>query len=886
MSNSLEKYRKTVEAINYEYATLHSLTNDKLRVRLRHIEQFINKQENKPCALDKMLVSVFAIVKETARRFSLGNIEVTATPNDLKIAEKYDFIKISGDKAIYLNHWDVMGVPYVWKMVHYDEQLLGGIFLHYGYATEMATGEGKTLVATLPVFLNALTHEGVHIMTVNDYLSKRDFETTRPIYMFYGLSADCIEKYERQDKRRKATYKSDIAFGTNSSFTFDYLFDHLAIQPEECVQQSHNYAIIDELDSILIDDAATPHIVGGGNYYNNGKIFKENYPLIKELTENKEAELYKIDKLKKSAFFTQEGKEWLSLKKGMPDLFSVERTYEIADFDELAQDKQNEIKNKIYLQSVFQQLLLALTVYERDVDYIVEGGIVKIIDAHTGRVKESNRWEHGLHTAMEVKEQVEVQNDFDGMAVVSLKNYFRLYKKIAGMSGTIMPVKDELLEIYNLPCASLPTHRPLIRKDLPLRIFKTAQQKDDAIIKAIIDNKSAGRPSLVGSISVKRSEQLCNKLDELGIEYNKLDAKTLKDEAYTIAKAGIGNTITVSTSVAGRGTDIKPSPEAIAAGGLMVIGTDLFESVRVDIQLKGRSGRQGDPGSSVFFASLEDQILQNLSPDDLKDLERLSDTYSMNEISTDEVRMYFDKAQSNREAYFKSCRERTARKDDIVDPHRKKMYKQRNAVLFNAEEANVIVDNIIKHLGENSCKIEKHLMSLYMKTKELVRRSTENNPNRTEVLVPFSEAMHTFAIRLEVGLSIASYEYFCREFKRQIILQIYDKEWKKFVLHIMSDLDRKEIELLDAKYRQMMDDINFIILSRLKYASILFDVIKGPSDYSGGKEKPHKVNSAVTIAPDEPCPCGSGKKYCECHGSNIRSNNRIKGSVNRTVSRL
>ena len=875
MNNSLEKYKKTVDAINSEYATLHSLTNDELRIKLYHIERFINEQENKSDALNKSLVSVFAIVKETARRFSLGNIEVTATPNDLRIAEKYDFIEISGDKAIYQNHWDVMGVPYVWKMVHYDEQLLGGILLHYGYATEMATGEGKTLVATLPVFLNALTHEGVHIMTVNDYLSKRDLETTRPIYMFHGLSVDCIDNYERCDNHRKAIYKSDIAFGTNSSFTFDYLFDHIAIKPEECVQQSHNYAIIDELDSILIDDADNPHIVGGGNYYNNGKIFKENYPLIKELIENKDAELYKIDKLKKSAFFTQEGKEWLSLKKGMPDLFSVERTYEIADFDELAQDKQNEVKNDQYLQNVFRKLLLALTVYERDVDYIVEGGKVKIIDTHTGRVKESNRWEHGLHTAMEVKEQVEVQNDFDGMAVVSLKNYFRLYKKIAGMSGTIMPVKDELLEIYNLPCASLPTHKPLIRKDLPLRIFKTAQQKDDAIIKAIVDNKSAGRPSLVGSISVKRSEQICNKLDELGIEYNKLDAKTLKDEAYTIAKAGIGNTITVSTSVAGRGTDIKPSSEAIAAGGLMVIGTDLFESVRVDRQLKGRSGRQGDPGYSVFFASLEDQILQNLSPDDLKDLERLSDTYSMNEISTDEVRMYFNKAQSNREAYFKSCRKETARKDDIVDPHRKKMYKQRNAVLFNAEEANIIVDNIIKHLGENSCEIEEHLMSLHKNTKELVRRSTENNPNRTEVLVPFSEAMHTFAIRLEVGF-IASYEYFCKEFKRQIILQIYDKEWKKFVLHIMSDLDRKEIELLDTKYRQMMDDVNFIILSRLKYASILFDVIKGPSDNPGGKGKPHKVNSAVTIAPDEPCPCGSGKKYCECHGSNIRSNNRIK----------
>lgn len=876
MSDTLEKYQKIVEAINSEYATLHSLTNDELRARLYHIERYINEQEDKSDALNKSLVSVFAIVKETARRFSLGNIEVTATSNDLRIAEIYDFIKISGDKAIFLNHWAVMDVPYVWQMVHYDEQLLGGILLHYGYATEMATGEGKTLVATLPVFLNALTHEGVHVMTVNDYLSKRDFETTRPIYMFYGLSADCLENYENHDKRRKATYKSDIAFGTNSSFTFDYLFDHIAIKPEECVQQSHNYAIIDELDSILIDDADEPHIVSGGNYYNTGKIYKENYSLIKELTGNKEGRLYKIDKLRKSATFTQEGKEWLSLKKGMPDLFTIERTYEIANFEKLPQDKQNEIRNKLYLQNVFQQILLALTVFERDVDYIVEGGKVKIIDAHTGRVRETCRWEHGLHTAMEVKEQVEVQEDFDGMAVISLKNYFRLYKKIAGMSGTIMPVKDEFLEIYNLPCASLPTHKPLIRRDLPLRIFKTAQQKDDAIIKTIIDNRSAGRPSLVGSISVKRSEQLCSKLDELGIEYNKLDAKTLKDEAYTIARAGIKNTITVSTSVAGRGTDIKPSPEAIAAGGLMVIGTDLLESIRVDRQLKGRSGRQGNPGSSVFFASLEDQILQNLCSDDIQALKHLSDTYTTNEISTNEVRMYFSKAQSNREYYLKTGRKETARKDDIVDPHRRKMYKQRNAVLFNADEANIIVDNIIKHSNDNLDQINEHFKSLYQKAKELVRRSTENNPNRTEILVPFSEAMHTFAIRLEVGLTRTSYEYFCKEFKRQIILQIYDKEWKKFVLHMMSNLDRNEIELLDNKYRQMMDDVNYIILSRLKYATIPFEIRNGPKGTETGRKKPLKANSVITIASDDPCPCGSGKKYCECHGSNIRSNNRIK----------
>ena len=603
MNSILNKYQCLVDSINTNFNSLHNLSNDELREEFCKIEIAINKYDNKQEGIEKYLVPVFAIVKETARRFSEGNIAVTANPNDVKLANQYDFVEILGNKAIYKNHWDVMGVPTTWKMVHYDEQLLGGILLHYGFATEMATGEGKTLVATLPVFLNALTHEGVHLMTVNDYLSKRDFETTRPIYMFYGLTADCIEKYPRYDRRHKEAYRLDVVFGTNSSFTFDYLFDHIAITPQECVQTNHNYAIIDELDSILIDDADEPHIVGGGNYYNNGKIYKENYPLIKELLDKENSEvLYECSKLRKSADFTEEGKKWLSNKKEMSDLYSIERTYELVDFDELAQEKQDEVREKLYLQNVFHQLLLALTVYERDVDYLVDGGKVNIIDPHTGRVKESNRWEYGLHTAMEVKENVEVQNDCDGIAVISLKNYFLLYKKIAGMSGTIMPVEDELKEIYNLKCASLPTHKPLIRQDNPLRIFKT----------------------LVGSITVKRSEEICNKLNEHGIKYNKLDAKTIKDEAFTISKAGLSNTITVSTSVAGRGTDIKLSTDAIDAGGLLVIGTDLFESVRVDRQLKGRAGRQGDPGSSVFFASLEDQILKNLEQDDLRSLDEYS----------------------------------------------------------------------------------------------------------------------------------------------------------------------------------------------------------------------------------------------------------------------
>lgn len=876
MNDVLDKYYKElVKLINVEYETLCNISNDELRAKTSYIEQCIVLCDNKQKALDEHLVQVYAIVKETARRFSAGNIVVTANSNDFSLAERYDFVEIDGKNAIYKNHWDVCGIPMIWNMVHYDEQLLGGIFLHFGYAIEMATGEGKTLVATLPVFLNALAHDGVHLMTVNDYLSKRDFETTRPLYMFHGLSADCIEKYPRNDRRHKEAYNLDIVFGTNSTFTFDYLWDHIAISPKECVQNTHNYAIIDELDSILIDDADEAHIVGGGNYFNNGEIYKENYPIIKELLDFKyPKELFTCDKLRKSARFTKEGKEWLSVKTEIPDLYSIERTYELVDFDKLAQEKQDEVREKLKLQNVFLQLLLALTVYERDVDYIVEKGKVKIVDPHTGRVKESSRWEHGLHTAIEVKEGVEVQDDFDSMAVISLKNYFRLYNKIAGMSGTIMYVEDELNEIYNLKCASIPTHKPLIRQDKPLRIFKNTEDKDNAIINTIIENHNSGRPTLVGSITVKRSEEICNKLNEQGINFNRLDAKTIKDEACTISKAGLGNTITVSTSVAGRGTDIKPSKDAIVAGGLMVIGTDLFESVRVDMQLKGRSGRQGDPGSSIFFVSLEDQILKNLETDDLQSLEKTASRFPEGEIFDEEIKCFFEKAQANREKYSKNCRKETARKDDIIAPQRKKFYEQRNAVLSNAEVANSIIGEFVTQSNYTIETVNEHLFALYLKTKELVIRSTKNNPNRTSVFIPFSDKLHPFAVLLEVELTIASFDYFSKEFKRQIILQIYDKQWKKFVLHMMGNLDRKEIDMLDDRYLKMMEDISATILSRLLYSSITLEVrdefIKQDRTPRDKPKQSQRQRSSIVMAEDS-CPCGSGKKYCECHGSNIRS---------------
>ena len=689
--------------------------------------------------------------------------------------------------------------------------------------------------------------------------------------MLYGLTADCIELYSRDEKRRKSAYDADITFGTNSSFTFDYLFDHLEVIPEKCVQKEHNYAIIDELDSILIDDADDPHIVGGGNYYDNSKVYKNNIQLIKELIEDEQ--LYEVDRLTGHALFTDKGKKWLEKRTGIGNLYEIQRTYEIEGFDDFQEDEKSNILNRLNLQNALLQLLLALTLYERDVDYIVDGGKVKIIDQHTGRVRENSRWEYGLHTAIEVKEGVEPKMDFDSMAVISLKNYFKLYKRICGMSGTIMPVEDELSEIYNLSCASLPTHKPCIREDQPLQIYRTSKEKDAAIVKCITENHHKGRPTLVGSISVKRSEAIAELLSEHGLKFNQLNAKTSKGEALLVAEAGLGNTITVSTSIAGRGTDIKPSQDALANGGLVVIGTDLFESVRVDKQLKGRTGRQGNPGTSVFFVSLEDFILRNLDTEDRNKLTSLVANRKDDNLNIPEIRSFFDKAQSNREFYFRKKRKETARKDDIVAPHRLKFYNQRNSVLFDAKVSDSIISDVINDSSHTQEEVNEHLNELYQKTKELIIRSKWNNINRQKTYVPFVDNFHTFAILLDVHQIQSSFEYFCNEYKRQIILQIYDKLWKRFVLDMMGNLDKKEIEMLDDKYNNMMQEIKSILVSRIMNATIPYDGRKiiNDGEREGNENSFIQRKEKEAIKPDDLCPCGSNKKYCECHGKNIHS---------------
>lgn len=871
----MDELQSIVEDINARYDSLKLLSNDSLRERLRAIEYQISNSEDHRKEMDTFLPEVYAIMKDTARRFSEGNVMVSACENDVLLAEETDFVQIEGDKAIYRNKWDAAGQPFVWNMIHYDEQLKGGILLHQGYAVEMATGEGKTLVATLPVFLNALTHRGVHLMTVNSYLSKRDYEITRPLYMFHGLSVSCIEYYDHSEFGRKRAYKANITFGTNSSFTFDYLFDHLALTPNECVQTNHNFAIVDELDSILIDEANTPHIIGGGNHYDNSKVYKDNFPLVKELVNDER--LYTKDSHKLTVSFTSEGKEWLAHRTGVENLFSIQRTYEIEDFDQLPIEEEKVIINKLNLQNALYQILRALTLFEKDVHYIVDEGKVKIIDENTGRIKENNRWEHGLHTAVEVKEGVKTQPDFDGLAVISLKNYFKLYNKVCGMSGTIMPVEEELAETYGLKCAPLPSHKPCVREDLPLQIFKTSEEKDCQIANCISDNCLHGRPSLVGCISIKRSEALCELLEKRGLVFNKLNAKTEKDEAHIIGKAGIGNTITVSTSMAGRGTDIKPSQDVLDHGGLVVVGADLFDSIRVDRQLRGRTGRQGNPGTSIFFASLEDFLLKHLTSDEKDELDKLVKEVEDNDYNKPAIRAYFEKAQQNLETLLKAQRKESNRKDDIIAPHRLKFYNQRNQVLFDAHVSERIFSDIFEHSSHSLGEAHSHLGQLYSKTKELVKRSRWNNSIRNMIYVPFSDDLHTFAIQLDTELVIRSYDYFCREYERQIILQVYDKMWKRFVIHVMGNLDSHEIEMLSEKYDRMMSEINSILISRMLNSTIPFDAHNSNrhNEIENGR---HAYKTINEVKPDDPCPCGSNKKYCECHGVNTHS---IKGKRRR-----
>ncbi|MDR2474241.1 MAG: preprotein translocase subunit SecA, partial [Bacteroidales bacterium] len=768
----IDELRATIETLELE-------EREEVWSEIDKIEQHVSEQYEK--ALEEVLPEAFAIMKDTARRLKENaEIVVTATNFDRDLATEKDFVRIEGDKAIYQNHWMAGGNEITWDMVHYDVQLFGGVVLHKGKISEMATGEGKTLVATLPVFLNALTRNGVHLVTVNDYLSKRDAEWMGPLYMFHGLSVDCIDKHQPNSPERRKAYQADITFGTNNEFGFDYLRDNMAISPQDLVQRKHNYAIVDEVDSVLIDDARTPLIISGPVPKGDDQLFVDLRPKVEKLVYAQKALATKLlaeAKTKMNSSDSEEQKAGaillLRTYKGLPknkplikflsesgvkatllrteevymenqmrrmheitdDLFfvieeqhnSIELTdkgidlitgdsddpkffvlpdigAELADLEnkslsdeEKSKQKEDMLQNyavKSERVHTVNQLLKAYTLFERDDEYVVIENKVKIVDEQTGRIMEGRRYSDGLHQAIEAKERVTVEAATQTFATITLQNYFRMYHKLAGMTGTAETEAGELWDIYKLDVVVIPTNKPISRNDMDDRIFRTKREKYKAVIEEIEQLVKAGRPVLVGTTSVEISETLSRMLNMRKIKHNVLNAKLHQREAEIVAQAGQSGTVTIATNMAGRGTDIKLSPEVKAAGGLAIVGTERHESRRVDRQLRGRAGRQGDPGSSVFYVSLEDDLMR------LFGSERI--TKVMDRMGFEEGEMLqhpmlsssIERAQKKVEENNFGIRKRLLEYDDVMNKQRQVIYTKRRHALMG-ERIGIDILNMI-----------------------------------------------------------------------------------------------------------------------------------------------------------------------------------------------
>src|SRR5574344_561419 len=819
-----------VEKVKEGYPEIQKLSNDELRAKTKELQHYVqdsaqeqqkqiaelkSKIEETPIdqreeifnqidkletevleifekALNDVMPTAFNIIKDTARRFSENEeTVVTATDFDRELAANpaNDFVTIDGDKAIYHNEWTAGGAKIKWNMVHYDVQLFGGIALHQGKIAEMATGEGKTLVATLPVFLNALTGNGVHMVTVNDYLAKRDSEWMGPLYMFNGLSVDCIDKHQPNSEARRKAYQADITFGTNNEFGFDYLRDNMALNPSDLVQRKHNYAIVDEVDSVLIDDARTPLIISGPIPKGDDQMFEEyqplveklyevqrkqatellaeakqkitegqnkndkqlidegflalyrsykalpkNKPLIKYLSEDgikagmlKTEEVYMannnrempkaiaplyfvVDEKLNSADLTDKGTEWLAKQTGneylfvLPDITSqlsaLENESSLSDQDRV--DKKDELMAHYGVQServhTLQQLLKAYTMFNKDDEYVVMDGEVKIVDEQTGRIMDGRRWSDGLHQAIEAKEHVKVEAATQTFATITLQNYFRMYHKLSGMTGTASTEAGELWDIYKLDVVVIPTNRPIARHDLQDRVYKTAREKYAAVIDEIEAMRNAGRPVLVGTTSVEISELLSKMLNMRKISHNVLNAKLHQKEAQIVTEAGRSENglgaVTIATNMAGRGTDIKLTDEVKAAGGLAIIGTERHESRRVDRQLRGRAGRQGDPGSSVFFVSLEDNLMRLFGSERMI---KVMDRLGLKEgevIQASMITKSIERAQRKVEENNFGIRKRLLEYDDVMNNQREVIYSKRHNALYG-DKLSIDISNMI-----------------------------------------------------------------------------------------------------------------------------------------------------------------------------------------------
>ena len=1095
-----------VEKVKAAYPEIQKLDNDQLRQRTKDIQRHVQESaktqkdeiehlkatiEDTPIderseifnqidklekealeiyedALNEVMPEVFSIVKETARRFAENEETiVTATDFDRELAAdpKKDFITIDGDKAIYHNHWTAGGNDLKWEMVHYDVQLFGGVVLHQGKIAEMATGEGKTLVATLPVFLNALTGNGVHVVTVNDYLAKRDSEWMGPLYMFHGLSVDCIDKHQPNSEARRKAYQCDITFGTNNEFGFDYLRDNMAISPQDLVQRAHNYAIVDEVDSVLIDDARTPLIISGPVPKGDDQMFEEYQPLVEKLvgvqrqlatqylaeakqkiaegrekndkkleeegflalfrshkslpknkplikflseegiksgmqnTENMYMEnnnrrmpeaveplYFVVDEKLNSCDLTDKGTAWLAKQVNDAELFvlpditsqlsALEADTSISDEERL--NKKDEMLNHYAVQServhTLQQLLKAYTMFNKDDEYVVIDGEVKIVDEQTGRIMEGRRWSDGLHQAVEAKEHVKVEAATQTFATITLQNYFRMYHKLAGMTGTASTEAGEFWDIYKLDVVEIPTNKPVIRDDMDDRVYKTAREKYRAVIEEVVRLRKAGRPTLIGTTSVEISELLSRMLDMYvnpetgkreGIPHQVLNAKLHQKEADIVALAGQSTNglgaVTIATNMAGRGTDIKLSPEVKAAGGLAIIGTERHESRRVDRQLRGRAGRQGDPGSSLFFVSLEDKLMRLFGSERIANvMDRLG--FKEGEmIESPMISKQIERAQKKVEENNFGIRKRLLEYDDVMNKQRTVIYEKRRHALMGErigmDISNMMWDRVVNIIENNDfegCKEEfLHIFAMevpftneqflndqreqleenaFQKVMETFNRKTEHirevaKPIITQVyetqgqmyeriMVPLTDGrkMYNIPCNLKEAYDTES-KSIVKEFEKQMLLHIIDESWKEN----LRALDELRHSVQNASYEQkdpllifklesakvwdtMINEMNNRIVSILMRGAIpeMQNVQEAAPEqrtqrnqYTESKqnlseEQMHDPNQAAAAAHDtraqqprtpiikdklpgrnDPCPCGSGKKFKQCHGRGI-----------------
>ena len=1022
---------------------------EKIYREIDRLEKEIKEKYEK--ILNEVLPEVFAIVKDTARRFAENEtIEVTANAFDGDLAATHDFVEIHGDKAIYHNHWTAGGNETTWDMVHYDVQLIGGVVLHQGKIAEMATGEGKTLVATLPVFLNALTHEGVHVVTVNDYLAKRDAEWMGPIYMFHGLSVDCIDKYQPNSDERRRAYACDITFGTNNEFGFDYLRDNMATSPLDLVQRKHNYAIVDEVDSVLIDDARTPLIISGPvpkgeeQYFDEYKhkvellvrsqqqlttkllaeakekmsssdkavaeegelaLFRsykgmpKSKPLIKFLSEQgnkvrlqKTEEYYMqeqnrnmhiatdvlyfvIDEKNKSIELTDKGIDALTGQTDDPNFFVLPDVgSEIADLEksdlsaEEKQHKKDELLEQYAIKServhTVNQLLKAYTLFEKDVDYVIMDNEVKIVDEQTGRIMEGRRWSDGLHQAVEAKENVKVEAATQTFATITLQNYFRMYNKLAGMTGTAETEAGEFWNIYKLDVVVIPTNRPIARIDMNDRVYRTKREKYNAVINEIVSLVAEGRPVLVGTTSVEISELLSRMLNMRKIPHQVLNAKLHQREADIVAEAGRKGTVTIATNMAGRGTDIKLTPEVKEAGGLAIIGTERHESRRVDRQLRGRSGRQGDPGSSVFFVSLEDDLMRLFGSERIS---ALMDKMGFEEgevIEHSMINNSIERAQKKVEENNFGIRKRLLEYDDVMNQQRNVIYAKRHHALMGErlgidvtnmiyDTAEAIVAQAHEYLDYEGLKAE--VLQVFAmevpfteeefrakKAKELSESVAEaaietfkrkmdkladianpiiKNIYETKgqmyenVLIPITDGKRVYNIAANLR---RAYETDCKEvvkeFEKRMLLYVIDDEWKEH----LRQLDDLKQSVQNASYEQKdplliykLESYNLFadMLNRLNRRALAIllrgqipmnqrqsedlrqaqterrqdyskyrtqkDNIENRAQHNAAQrdtrelQKPEPYRAEKKIGRNDPCPCGSGKKYKNCHGKNL-----------------